>query len=205
MNPRGTTQGHIPLEMGQEKNFLKPKGASFDENTGTLLLTIIDEWSVDVSAVQEAARKNGLTRKDEFHITVLDFKNGAEVKKALQRLPEDTRQHALSQIKTLIDGTDWSFAFEPQKYHISKVYAARGPAHKGAEARERRESYIQMVSVPGMKIFYHKLNSILGTTLEAPPAHITLYTGGDDKERAKMGIGIHSQEEFLKLNPKPLP
>ena len=185
----------------REKSFLAPEGKSFDEGKNTLLLDL-DKNSVDLDATRELAEKNGFEQKGEFHITVLGFKNGGEVKKALKALPEAERQNTILQIKSLVDSTDWSFVFEPQRFHISKEYVSPDPKNKGAELRERRESYIQMVNLPGMKIFYDKLNSILGTNLEVPPAHITLYTGGDDKEKSKMGIGINTQSEFWKMNPE---
>ena len=53
-----------------------------------------------------------------------------------------------------------------------------------------------------MQDFYEKLNGILGSNLEAPPAHVTLYTNGTDKEKAKMGIGINSEAELAQLNPE---
>ena len=196
-----TTDEQRALSEKREKSFVTPENKSFDEGKNTLLLNI-DKSTIELSGIQEMAEKNGFDQKGEFHITVLGFKNGGEVKKALKALPEAERQNALSQIKSLVDSTDWSFALEPKRYHISKEYVTPDPKNKGAELKERRESYIQMVYLPGMKIFYEKLNSILGTNLEAPPAHTTLYTGGDDKEKSKMGIGINSQDEFLKMNPE---
>ena len=194
-----------PEEIGsleeRERKILAPESVSFDEGKNTLLLNL-EKDSVDLSALEELAQKNGFEAKGDFHITILGFKNGGEVKKALKTLPEAERQSKLLQIKSLAESTDWKFILEPQRYHISKEYVIPDPKNKGAELREQRESYIQMVSLPGMRIFYDQLNAILGTNLEAPPAHITLYTGGSDKEKSKMGIGINTQDEFQKLNPE---
>ena len=194
-------QEEILKPEDQEKSFVTPEKKFFNDGKNTLLLGVGKD-AVDLSAIQEMADKNGFEQKGEFHITVLGFKNGGEVKKVLKALPEAERQNALAQIKSLVEDTDWSFVFEPQRYHISKEYVSPDPKNKDAELRERRESYIQMVNLPGMKIFYDKLNAILGTNLEAPPAHMTLYTRGDDDEKSKMGIGINTQEEFLKMNPE---
>jgi len=194
-------QEETPKPEDQEKSFVTPEKKFFNDGKNTLLLGVGKD-AVDLSAIQEMADKNGFEQKGEFHITVLGFKNGGEVKKVLKALPEAERQNALAQIKSLVEDTDWSFVFEPQRYHISKEYVSPDPKNKDAELRERRESYIQMVNLPGMKIFYDKLNAILGTNLEAPPAHMTLYTRGDDDEKSKMGIGINTQEEFLKMNPE---
>ncbi len=200
-NPLNNPPQETPTPEGQERGSITPEKRTFEDGKNTLLIGI-DKGAVDLSGIQEMADKNGFTQKGEFHITVLGFKNGREVKKALNALPESERQSALEQIKALVEETDFSFVLEPQRYHIEKEYISPDPKNKGAELRERRESYIQMVSLPGMKIFYDKLNAILGTDLEAPPAHMTLYTGGDDKEKSKMGIGINTQDEFLKMNPE---
>lgn len=194
-----------PIDQIQniEKTPITPKGVSFDAVKNTLLLDL-DNNAVDLDKLKELAEKNGFEPKTEFHITVLGFKNGSEVKKALKALPEPERQNAIEQIKSIVDSTDWNFTFEDQRFHLSKEYITQNPKNKGEELKEKRESYIQMINLPGMEIFYDKLNAILGTNLEAPPAHITLYTSGDDKEKSKMGIGINTDEEFLKLDPRPI-
>ena len=200
-NSFNNTPQEAPKPEGQERSSVTPEKKNYDDGKNTLLLGVGKD-TIDLSGIQELADKNGFAQRGEFHITVLGFKNGAEVKKALKALPEAERESALAQIKTLVEETDFSFTLEPQRYHIAKEYVSPDPKNKGAELKERRESYIQMVSLPGMKIFYDKLNAILDTNLEAPPAHTTLYTGGDDKEKSKMGIGINTQDEFLKMNPE---
>ncbi len=191
------------LSREREKGLMTPKGKFFNEARNTLLLDL-DKKSVDLGSLREMADKNGFDPRSEFHITILGNKNGGEVRKALKAMPEVEGQNALSQIKSLVKNTDWRFALEPQRYHISKEYVSLDPKNKGAESRERRESYIQMVYLPGMKIFYDKLNSILGSDLEAPPAHITLYTKSDAEQSSRTGIGINTQAEFLEMNPEPI-
>ncbi len=194
---------NLSMDQDQEKEFLLPEKVSFNEEKNTLLLEVNRE-QVDLSGLQSLAEKNNFDPKDSFHITVLSFKNAAEIKKTLGMLPEAERQKRFTEIKSLIDTNNWNFTLEPRRYHISKEYVSPDPQNKGTKLKERRESYIQMVNLPGMEIFYNKLNEILGVNLEIPPAHITLYTGGDDREKAKIGIGIKSQDEFLKLNPESL-
>lgn len=184
-----------------ERKFLVPEGRYFDEFKNTLLLDV-DKQSIDLESLRNLAEEKGLEPKNEFHITVLGFKNGGEIKKVLKVLSAEQRLKVISQIKILVENTNWSFAFEPQKYHISKEYLSS--VQKGSEDQlvERREAIIQMVTLPEIQLFYDKLNSILGIKLEIPPNHITLYTGGSDKEKSKMGIGINSLSEFLKMNPE---
>ena len=134
-------QEEILKPEDQEKSFVTPEKKFFNDGKNTLLLGVGKD-AVDLSAIQEMADKNGFEQKGEFHITVLGFKNGGEVKKVLKALPEAERQNALAQIKSLVEDTDWSFVFEPQRYHISKEYVSPDPKNKDAELRERRESYI---------------------------------------------------------------
>lgn len=195
----GETGGAKP----EQEQSLTPEKINFDEKNFTLLLDL-DKSAVDLAGLRESANKNGFEQKDEFHITVLGFKNGGEIKKILKKMTPEQKQDMLAKIKALVDETDWSFKFEPQKYHIAKDYKTADPKNKGAEITEHRESYIQTISLPGIESFYKKLNILLGTSMEPPPAHITLFTGGSDKEKAKMGIGINSQEELKKLNSKEI-
>ena len=185
----------------REKSFVSPESKSFDAKNNTLLLRV-DKGTFDVQGIREKAEQEGFDEKSEFHITILGFKNGSEIKKILKKLPPEEQQSKIAEIQALVDGTDWSFVPEDRKFHISKEYKTPDPKNKGAEISETRESYIQMIYLPAMKDFYTKLNGILGTNLEPPPAHTTLYTNGTDKEKAKMGIGINSEAELAQLNPE---
>ncbi|MDO8664548.1 MAG: hypothetical protein Q7K44_03345 [Candidatus Liptonbacteria bacterium] len=173
---------------------------NFDDKNFTLLLNV-DKNQLDFSGLRKIAGQNGFDEKNELHITIIGFKNGAEIKKILQTLSREDQEDIIYQIKSLTNNMDWSFTLKPERYHISKEYAFRGP--QGA-FKEKRESYIQMANMPCIKNFYDILNKILGTNLETPPPHITLFTSGDNREKAKMGIGINSEAELAQLNPKPI-
>lgn len=190
-------------KISKEKGFL-PESRSFDAKNNRLLLRI-NRDSFDLKGIKETAEQQGYDEKNELHITVLGFKNGAEIKKILKKLSPEDQQAKATEIQALVDNTDWSFAPEEGKYHITKEYKTPDPKNKGAELSETRESYIQKVHMQAMQDFYQKLNSILGSDLEAPPAHVTLYTNGTDKEKAKMGIGINSEAELAQLNPELIP
>lgn len=186
---------------GENNNqLLYPESVSFDEEKFTLLL-YLNETVIDFKNLAETATRNSFDKKDEFHITVIGFKGGMAVKEALDKLSQDEKHVALQQIRSLMARTNWGFTFLPQKYHITKEYISRTGT---AMSTEHRESYIQMVAMPDVATFYDALNRILSTGLKPPPPHLTLYTHGDNRERARAGIGINSQEEFLKLNPQLL-
>jgi len=195
------TEEQKAMSKEREESFISPESKSFDFKNNTLLLRV-DKESLDLQDIREKAEQAGFEEKGEFHITILGFKNGAEIKKILKKLSPEEQQAKIVEIQTLVDGTDWSFVPEDRKFHISKEYKTPDPKNKDVELSEMRESYIQMVHLPAMKDFYTKLNGILGTNLELPPAHTTLYTSGTDKEKAKMGIGINSEAELAQLNPE---
>lgn len=184
----------------QKSKTIYPKYVSFDEEKFTLLLNI-DKAMIDLNDIDQTAARNGFDKKPEFHITIIGFKVGAAIKQALDKLSGERKQEALQKIQSLIKNIDWGFTLLPQRYHIKKDYLSRTSA---AVSTEHRESYIQMVSMPDMEKFYAALNNILSAHLELPLPHLTLYIRGDNPERAKAGIGINSQEEFLKLNPELL-
>lgn len=168
-----------------------------NEEKYTLLLGI-NKSSINLEHVRDIASKNGFKEKEEFHITVIGFKNGGEIKKILELMPPNKKSYILYEIKEIMNSIDWSFDFKPEIYHISKEYTFIDYKNNNAKKIENRESYVQMLSMSGIKIFYEKLNYLLDTNFEAPPAHMTLFTGGD----SDMGIGINTEEEFLNMNPQ---
>ena len=188
--------------MAEEQNnkLLYPESISFDEGKFTLLLHITS-GAINFGGISEIAATNMFDKKSEFHITIIGFKGGMIIREALDKLLKDEKQMALQQMRSLIARTIWGFTFLPQKYHMMKEYVSRAGT---AVSTEHRESYIQMLEIPDVATFYDALNHILSTNLKPPPPHLTLYTRGDNPERARAGIGINSQEEFLKLSPKPL-
>lgn len=173
----------------------------FDEEKGTVLLAIA-ERIFDLTGIHETAEKEGFQKKDTFHITIVGFRHGSKVNEALGKLSSKERENGIAQIQTLLYRTDWSFALEANRFRISKEYLRRDPESGNGEGKETRSTYVQMASLPALATFYEEFNAILGTTLEPPPAHITLYTKGDDPRGSKMGIGIDSYEDFLKMNPE---
>ncbi len=169
----------------------------FNEEKYTLLLGI-NKSSVDLNNIRDVASKNGFKEKEEFHTTVIGFKNGGEIKKILEAVPPNKKSYIVYEIKEIMNSIDWSFDVKSEIYHISKEFIFNDYKNNNAKKIENRESYVQMLNMSGIKIFYVKLNYLLDTNFEAPLAHITLFTGGD----SDMGIGISTEEEFLKMNPE---
>ena len=180
---------------------MSPEGRTFDTKNNTLLLKI-DRGALNLHGIEEVARQNGFDSKGEIHLTVLSFKNAGVIKKVLSKLTPEARAAKLAEIQQLVENTDWNFVPQEGVYQISKEFKVPDPNNKGAEITELRESYIQRVDMPGMKEFYENLNRILGTKLEPPPPHVTLFTSGSNRESARMGIAINSEAELAQMNPR---
>jgi len=168
-----------------------------NEEKYTLLLGI-NKSSINLEHIRDIAFKNGFKEKEEFHITVIGFKNGGEIKNLLETISQNKKEYIIYEIKEIMNSIDWSFDIKSEIYHISKAYTFVDYKNNNVKKIENRKSYVQMLSMSGIKIFYEKLNYLLDTNFEAPPAHITLFTGGD----SNMGIGINTEEEFEKMNPQ---
>lgn len=187
-----------------KEDLLAPESEAYNEKTQTLLLHL-DPATIDLEQLHAAAEEHSMVPKGEFHITILGFSNGNEIKKIIKALPPESQGPMREKIKSLIEGTDWHFSIAPERFHMTEEYMVPGSGPDGTEQHAKKESYIQMVDLPGMEDFFKKLNALLGTAFEVPPAHVTMYTGGDDPETSKNGIGIKSQTEFFEFDPKPLP
>tara|TARA_Y100000310_G_scaffold344885_1_gene460245 strand:- start:2043 stop:2579 length:537 start_codon:yes stop_codon:yes gene_type:complete len=172
---------------------------TFDEEKYLLLLNL-NKAQVQVSdSIEREARENGFQKKDEVHVTLIGFRVGSEIRGALTKLG-DSRKRAIAEIKELIERTNWDFELKQEFYHITKEYSLP----RGQGGQDKRESYVQMIEMPGIKSFYQELNNILGTNLEIQPTHVTLFTKGSDEERSKMGIGVNSWKEFELLSPRQI-
>jgi uridine kinase len=185
-----------------QEDYKIPEQILFDENAFSLILKI-DNDAVDLDFINDFSKANELELKNEFHITVLGLKNGGEIRKTLESLSNKERQKMFSEIRFLVDSTDWHFVFDQDRYFVSKKYEnVADPEGSETTVGEERVSCIQMVILPGMNQFYKKLNTLLGTNLEAPPPHITLCAKSSDSNNMQRGIGIYSQNEFVGLNPE---
>lgn len=183
--------------MSGSKNTFQPDSKTFDREALTLLLHI-EKTKHDLGNLPYFAEQNGFKEKSEYHITILGFKTGEKIQQALEHLTDQQKEETISEIQSLVDATDWSYSLKPEKYHVTKHYPK-----KDDQIENKRESYIQMVGVSGIDDFFKKLNELLNTSIEVQPAHITLYTSGNE-EHATRGIGINSSAEFEQLDTQPI-
>lgn len=174
-----------------EQQLSRPEVPDFDEKNRTILLQYnpgLDGIIIEADGLNHEGKH--FDPKEEFHVTIVGFKTGGLIKKAIKA--DDT---VADKIDALIANIDWKVSALSEKLHLSKDTTVN--VKGGGEETVHRESIIQMVSVSGLEEFYEKLNDILGSSLETPPAHVTLYTHGD-----KTGIGVYSQADLESANPK---
>lgn len=189
----------LDTEKTEEKELLTPERIAFYDKPGTLLLKLNQGLFANES-LSNYSQKNGYRAKDESHITIIGFRSGEKIKDALAVLPESERSTLVEKIRSLIDQTDWRFEIVQEILHLTKEYAAEDT---DSGKPQKKESIIQRVDVPILEKFYAELNQLLGTSIKPPPAHVTLYTKGDEEEVFK-GIGINSQAELDALEQEKL-
>ena len=102
--------------------------------------------------------------KRELHVTLVGRALGAE-------LGESGLREAVASASAALD---WRFSRGGRWLRL----------HKRAEGR-RRDAIIELIELPAMAALYARLAAMLGRAPPVPPAHVTLYTGGDDQ-----GIGL---------------
>ena len=170
-----------------------PKKIVFDPEKITLLLTIKPK-KYAFHEVERVAKQKWLSKKKEFHITLMGSTAGEVILEKIIRNSKEKKK-ILSTIKELANKFSWNCSFQKKYYFISKVYP--GPNLK----KEERKSIIQLVNLPNLAPFYKKINRLLGTKFEIPFPHITLFTNSTRKDKRLRGIGIYSKKEFRSLKP----
>ncbi len=155
----------------------------FDAKTGTILLDIRDETLIDSDEAAQLAAE-GFQPKVELHQTVIGFKQGRQIKKAIKARPE-----LADQIAELAETTEWGAQPTGERYRLRKQYEGED---------EPRESIIEMVETPGAGGFIAQLNELTGLALEEQPPHVTLYTKGNPQ-----GIGVNTAQDIIDLSQTP--
>ncbi len=164
--------------------------SDFDDSRCTLLLQIPSMVIPPELAV--LAETNGLSAKSEFHVTLIGTRTGNRMTSALAALDPAPRGRLLERLTRLLPAIEWRFSPRGLYYRAEREYAA--PTE--ALAPERRESYLELVKVPGIGQLYHECNALLNVRLPLPPTHVTLFAKGTNPATAERGIGIETAEEF---------
>lgn len=150
------------------------------------------------NVIESRALNEGFRRQNKRHITILGDSTKELLKDVLNKLSLEERENILEKIKNLLNSLEW-------KFKPKEIYRIKKQGYfSDSDILENRESYISIVEIPDMKIFYQKLNSLLKSNLPTQVPHITLFTKGERENPKYYGIPIPSMEEFNTLNPKKI-
>jgi len=153
---------------------------------------------VDLVDIAIIARRQGFREQTDRHITILSDIAGEQIENAISKLSAGRTKIIKNKIKSLVEDTDWKF--KPQKI----FYLTKETKDDDGNILEKRESFIRVVDMPGMGIFYKKLNKLLGTRIPVQFPHITLFSKGELPNCKYYGIPVNSKNEFRKLKTREI-
>lgn len=154
--------------------------------------------------IHDAAKKLGLIEKQEFHISVAVTKNARRIKEVMRanKSPDAMQKEIVS----LVNGFSWEYALTDEYLLQEHSYTKEDLVENGYTdlTEHTRRSIVQRVTLPDLKLFYGKLNTLLKISITVPPPHITLFTWSDYEPMKLRGIGIASEEEFRRYTKERL-
>lgn len=175
-----------------ESKTVKPSDPVFNKDYNLGIELTKDQ--VDISEIEEEARKEGFREQTFRHITLLSEKTFVPL---YSKFSETEQSGVIQKINDLIKKTDWSFT--PREIYFIEEYLPEGEKEF---PNEFRESYVRVVDLPGAREFIDGLNKILSSDIPYIFTHITLFSKGEAKGRPYFGIPIPSEEAFKKLKTK---
>lgn len=178
---------------------ISPTKVDLNSERATLLLDIASE-DIDVSELAELAVKYGYEQKDEYHVTLLGFAKGREIKAFLNSLGQEERARMGQEIENLVNQIEWKIKILPDQHLISREKEVEYPYGSKQMVDEYRSSIVQMVEIAGAEDFYTKLSELTGLQFDPPPTHITIFAKSSIPAYMKAGIGIDSAEQFAAMN-----
>ena len=145
------------------ENFYESKNSNilteavFYPETATLLLNI-DNNVPNLEIKKKEAEKLGLSKKEEFHFTVIGSNTGKEIIKLLSSLNEDKKTDLIGKIIELNQSIKWEVVLKDDFYFIENEYNDPDPNNSEITIPEKRQSIIQIAEIKGLDEFYKKLN-----------------------------------------------
>lgn len=192
------------------------RGLSIDKT----FIILVGTESIEELPTQITIDGKIFNRKNKLHITVVGYPKGKVFKKIFAHVPEFE-----TQVNALIQRCDWSYTLQNEYFHITQnIHIPREFLEPGQEVMEggseekplvHRESVVQLIDIPGVKIFFEELQNLVEAAIashpelkneeipvaklyEFPKPHITIYAHNGS------GIGINSEQEWEQLHPTPL-
>ncbi|MFH1366135.1 MAG: hypothetical protein ABIG99_02005 [Patescibacteria group bacterium] len=157
----------------------------------------LNKNQVDYENLKFRKELKGFREQSERHITIIGDKASLKIERALNKFSLLERKKKVIRLKFLLKNLKWEYV-QKDIYLISKKTYL-----KGFNVLEKRESYIRLVEMSDINVFYRKLNTLLKTRIPIQVPHITLFTKGEYRPyRNYFGISISSKTMFKKLNPR---
>ncbi|MFA6392692.1 MAG: inositol monophosphatase family protein [Candidatus Paceibacterota bacterium] len=150
------------------------------------------------SSIEATAILEGFKKQNKRHITILYYPADKIFENIPNNSPVEVKEKIIKEINELLKSFEWKFK-PTEIYKIEKQGYFRD-----SSILEHRESYINLVEMPDIEIFYKKLNLLLKSNLPVQFTHITLFTKGERKDASFYGIPIPYVEEFNNLNPRKI-
>ncbi len=152
------------------------------------------------SRIRTEAEKYTLDEKAACHISVAVEKNAARIIEAVMN--SDSSDILKQKVLDLFNGFDWTYELTDIYSLQEKKYTRESLDSAGLvkEPEHTRRSIIQIVELPDLLEFYHKLGELLKVEFPLPVPHITIFAWSDYAEKKNRGIGISSKEDFYACN-----
>jgi hypothetical protein len=179
------------------KIFIEPKKPVYQKGFFEYMIWL-NEKQIDYGNLKSRKELKGFKEQTDRHITIIGDIASIKIEKALSKLSISKRKKKINEIKFLLKSFKWQF-YQKDIYRIEKK-----KYFGNTKILEHRKSYIIVIEMPDIKIFYRKLNILLKTRIPTQIPHITLFTKGECSLRGYFGISVPSKSAFRKLNPKKI-
>jgi hypothetical protein len=154
------------------------------------------EKPVIPDAIRNVAEAHDLIEKTSVHISVAVERNAQTIWKAIAAAenPEET----MRTLETVFKKYVWEYALTDEYFLHERMYTRDVLVACGFPNEEEHltRSIVQKAVAPDLSLFYAEVNTLLGTSMEVPVPHTTLFTWSDYEPVKHRGIGICSAKEF---------
>ena len=173
-----------------------PLKIKFNRKKAVFLLDV-DSNSIKPDIKKDEAKKRGLFKKEDFHLTVIGTNTAKKIRESIKNLSLEEKEKKMKEIHALIKLMKWKANMKNDFFYIQKDYK-----EPESDEIEKRETIIQMADLDKLEEFYKKLDALVGQKFEIPIPHVTLYSNSSVEENKLRGIGVYSKKQFHDLKPE---
>ena len=143
------------------------------------------------------AQTNNLLPKNEYHVTLLGGKASSFISEKIKKLPNADETVFRERVERLMREFSWNFEYTNTYYYLRREYNDPDPVDVNKTIPEIRETIIQLVDVPDLRVLHQSLEELCGmeNEIEALP-HITIFSNSTREDKKQRGIGIYSEEDL---------